>query len=350
MYNVMRNISAFLQAKTGLRVSPQKIGRKTKCSDVKYEQGISPLAATTTFCNRAPNTPLSAPFYAYENAIKNTNCVIDPEKSVALLQADMASSFASYCAQFTLPNGLEIFIRPILPVDKLRMKEVLSAGQVSQKSLNFRFNSVIQKVSESALDYLTVIDYDRHVAFVALAKIDGEWKGIGSVRLIQDEIDSEYAEWAAIVCDKYHGEGIGSCLLYFLSFFAQSVGIRHLGAVIHPDNVPVLHWMKKLGSIRQQRNGCSYWVYDTPIYPQWISDDSRRVIIENGALGKGNLQGDALDNMKQTIDSLKTFHALPQVNSSTSLYTSQVKHPKVTYISKSCAVELESDLELGDIF
>ena len=42
--------------------------------------------------------------------------------------------------------------------------------------------------------------------------------GVGTVRFIQDEIDPSIAEWAAIVMDRYHGERIGSCLLYYLSY------------------------------------------------------------------------------------------------------------------------------------
>ena len=40
---------------------------------------------------------------------------------------------------------------------------------------------------------------------------------MATARFIEDNETPEVAEWAAIVLDKYHGLGIGSCLLYYLS-------------------------------------------------------------------------------------------------------------------------------------
>lgn len=88
---------------------------------------------------------------------------------------------------------------------------------MSQQSLSLRFNAVTNSVKEDTLHYFTNINYDTHFAFAALIKEDGEWKGVATARIIQDTEDPSIAEWAAIVLDKYHGLGIGSCLLYCLS-------------------------------------------------------------------------------------------------------------------------------------
>ena len=353
MYGVMRTISDFLQSKAGIKVTPPKFGKQKHRRDNnnQNEQGIT-AEDIKKISNRKPNTTLGASLLQYEETIKPDGKPEQFEKPISEIQEAVYHDFLRYTTSFTLPNGTDVYIRPLLPNDKLRMKEVLEQGLITQKSLNFRFNSVMQKVSESALDYLTSIDYDRHVAFGVMAKIDGEWKGVGTVRLIQDEIDPSIAEWAAIVMDRYHGERIGSCLLYYLSYLAAHLGIKQLCAVIHPENFPVLHWMKKLEAQRQQRNGCSYWVYDTPIDPSWIHSPEIREKLQVAAIGTStDLPEEVIENVKQSLQKLKDFHTIPpSTTTATSLYTNPTKNPKVTYIVKSSAIELDSELDLGELF
>lgn len=121
-----------------------------------------------------------------------------------------------------------MLIRPILPNDSIHMKEgynscitsslVLASGEVSQQSLSFRFNAVTFTVKDSMLNYFTNINYDSHFAIIAMIKEEGKWKGVATARFIEDNENPNIAEWSAIVLDKYHGLGIGSCLLYYIAF------------------------------------------------------------------------------------------------------------------------------------
>lgn len=94
---------------------------------------------------------------------------------------------------------------------------VLKSGEVSQRSLSLRFNTVTVGVKEHMLHYFTSIDYDTHFAVAAFVYEENRWKGVATARFIEDNENPEMAEWAAIVLDKYHSLGIGSCLLYYLS-------------------------------------------------------------------------------------------------------------------------------------
>ena len=94
---------------------------------------------------------------------------------------------------------------------------MLKSGEVSQHSLSMRFNTVTISVKENMLNYFTSIVYDTHFAIAAFVYEEGQWKGVATARFIEDNETPEVAEWAAIVLDKYHGLGIGSCLLYYLS-------------------------------------------------------------------------------------------------------------------------------------
>ena len=84
-------------------------------------------------------------------------------------------------------------------------------------SLSLRYNTVTTGVKEHMLKYLTNVDYDSHFAVCALVKDNGVWKGVATARIIEDADVEGLAEWAAIVLDDYHGKGIGSCLLYYIS-------------------------------------------------------------------------------------------------------------------------------------
>ena len=107
---------------------------------------------------------------------------------------------------------------------------VLTSGEVSQKSLSFRFNAVTVGVKEHQLLYFTNIDYNTHFAIAALVKEGDSWKGVATARFIEDSETPSVAEWAAIVLDRYHAVGIGSILLFFISTVRRTVGITGDGA------------------------------------------------------------------------------------------------------------------------
>ena len=121
-------------------------------------------------------------------------------------------------------------------------------GDVSRRSLHFRFNRPLDSVSDSLLQYLTNVDMCDHMAVCCNVFENGEWRTIATARVIREHDQPDWAEWAAIVADPYHCNTIGSCLLYYISQVAFNAGIHTLYAVVNPANAPVLHWMKKLGA------------------------------------------------------------------------------------------------------
>lgn len=71
------------------------------------------------------------------------------------------------------------------------------------------------------LKYFTNVNYDSHFAICALVKEEEEWKGVATARIIEDSEREDSAEWAVIVLDKYHGCGIGSCLLFYIAYVTE---------------------------------------------------------------------------------------------------------------------------------
>lgn len=152
---------------------------------------------------------------------------------------------------------------PLFPYECRHLRESLfvgvdlfiaiQRGEVSRRSLHFRFNRPVDSVSDSVLEYLTNVDMCDHMAVSCSVYENGEWRTIATARVIRESEQIDWAEWAAIVADPYHCNTIGSCLLYYISQVALNAGIHMLYAVVNPNNAPVLHWMKKLGAKMMMR-------------------------------------------------------------------------------------------------
>lgn len=129
----------------------------------------------------------------------------------------------------------------------------IQKGMISRRSLHFRFNRQVDSVSDNLLDYLTNVDMFDHHAVGCSVYENGKWQTIATARIIRERDQPEWAEWAAIVADPYHCNGIGTCLLYYISQVAFHAGVKMLYAVVNPANAPVIHWMRKLGAKVQMR-------------------------------------------------------------------------------------------------
>lgn len=99
---------------------------------------------------------------------------------------------------------------------------------------------------------------------------------------------------------------------------AHHLGIDKLMAVVHPENYCVRYWMNKLKGYRMFKDEwcglagdltCSdFWVFDTPIYPEWIPAEEARTELERGARVENRLSEELRsvihDNLKRIDDSL----------------------------------------------
>ncbi|KNB43742.1 cyclic nucleotide-binding protein [Blastocystis sp. subtype 4] len=229
---------------------------------------------------------------------------------------------------------------------------VLKSGEVSQHSLSMRFNTVTISVKENMLNYFTSIDYDTHFAIAAFVYEEGQWKGVATARFIEDNETPEVAEWAAIVLDKYHGLGIGSCLLYYLSVMASHFDIRRLVAIVHQENYPVLHWMKKLNAWREAQRDCHYWMFRTPISPEWISDEVSRDHLEKAACGLGHVDDDCMEELRCCVRKLKNpefLYGREQSDQRVSL-GKQEKRVERSAPTVSFVTSFEDELDIGDLF
>jgi RimJ/RimL family protein N-acetyltransferase len=150
---------------------------------------------------------------------------------------------ANYSAIETLNNGRSLEIRAFKPDDR---EEFLSAvARTSVLSLYRRFFAVKQEFSEREKAFFLNVDFDKHVALVALMEEAGRKAIVGGGRYVV--VKPGTAELAFVVIDQYQGQGIGAVLLRHVAAIARACGLETLVAEVLWENLPMLKVFKKSG-------------------------------------------------------------------------------------------------------
>ncbi len=160
---------------------------------------------------------------------------------------------ARYKQVWPMPGGGEYTIRPIHP-DDARMLQELVQG-LSQESRYFRFVSAMPQLSAPMLARLTLIDYDREMALVAVLRErrvgeDGSTveteRIIGVSRYITNP-DKTSCEFSLLVADDFNGKGIGSRLMLSIMEEARDKGLEEIQGLVLTHNANMLRLMRSLG-------------------------------------------------------------------------------------------------------
>jgi RimJ/RimL family protein N-acetyltransferase len=148
--------------------------------------------------------------------------------------------------RFQLRNGAEVVVRPILPEDKDRL--VAAFERLSEASRYRRFGTAVQHLTDDQLRYLTEIDYDDHMAWVAIDPTEPGEPGLGVARYVRLPDDPQIAEAAVTVVDSHQALGLGSILLGVLGLSAVAHGIRTFRAYVLSENQPIQDVFAGLGA------------------------------------------------------------------------------------------------------
>ena len=156
----------------------------------------------------------------------------------------------------TTNKGVEIFIRPIRPEDAPLLVKLFEC--LSPRSVYLRFFTPMKRLPQSMVARFTQIDYDRHIALVALKKSETNEKMLGVARVISGSNLRE-AEFSVIVRDPWQGKGIGAVLLQRCLFIAKEHGIQRVFGIVLAENTQMLALGRKLGfNIKKEQNVPEY--------------------------------------------------------------------------------------------
>jgi acetyltransferase len=154
-------------------------------------------------------------------------------------------TYPSHLVQrLTLRDGTVVTIRPIRPEDA-DIEQAFVRG-LSPQSRYFRFMETVRELSPRMLEHLTRIDYDLHMALIAVTEKDGAEIEIGVARYVI-EADRSRCEFAIVISDGWQRRGLGTALLRALMDTARAAGIPTMYGDVLSGNAGMLRLVSKLG-------------------------------------------------------------------------------------------------------
>lgn len=145
---------------------------------------------------------------------------------------------------FTMPSGREITVRELRPEDADSLVDLFY--HLSPETLYRRFHAVLTNLPEDRVRKLVTdladIDPEQEAALLALHEDTAV--GVARFHRVPGTAD---AESAIVVRDDYQREGLGTFLLALLRDRALEMDIRHLVAIVHAHNHPILKVVNRSG-------------------------------------------------------------------------------------------------------
>jgi acyl-CoA hydrolase/GNAT superfamily N-acetyltransferase len=145
----------------------------------------------------------------------------------------------------TTRTGLEVFLRPVKISDEPLLKDFFYS--LSDTSLQRRFMSMRTAMTHEQLQSFIAIDFTREIVLLAIVCPE---EGIEAVIALGQYSINEIthtADAAFAVRDDYHGQGVGTVLLEYLTFLAKKRGLLGFTADVLADNYGMLRVFEKMG-------------------------------------------------------------------------------------------------------
>ena len=144
-----------------------------------------------------------------------------------------------YAERDRLLDGRHLLIRAMRPDDKAALQDGMH--RLSAESSYLRFFRHKHELSPGELIYFTEVDFENHVALVAILPESGADLLVGVGRYIVCERSPLIAaEVAFAVDDVHHGLGIATVLLRHLTRIARAAGVAEFRASVLAVNRKML--------------------------------------------------------------------------------------------------------------
>jgi acetyltransferase len=143
-----------------------------------------------------------------------------------------------------LRDGSPVTLRPIRPEDEGIEQEFVR--NLSDESRYFRFRDAVRELSPRMLSQLTCVDYDRHLALIAVTEHDGRELQVGVARYVASD-DGRNCEFAIAIADDWQRKGLGSRLMSALMAAARERGVREMYGEVLAGNQKMLEFTARLG-------------------------------------------------------------------------------------------------------
>jgi acetyltransferase len=142
-------------------------------------------------------------------------------------------------------HGRTVVLRPIRPEDFAQHQRFLA--RITADDMRTRFFAAVRELPSRDLAHLTQLDYEREMAFIAVAVgEEGAEETLGVVRASTDP-DNIEAEFALLVRSDLKHQGLGRLLLEKLIGYSRGRGTRRLADEALSKNTPMLQLARRLG-------------------------------------------------------------------------------------------------------
>ena len=142
-------------------------------------------------------------------------------------------------------RGERLLLRPIRPEDAPLHRQFLA--RITPQDLYTRFFAAVRQLPDADIAHLTQIDYDREMAFVAVAADANGSPQILAVARACGDPDNVAAEFAVLVRSDLKGQGLGTLLMEKLIRYCRERGTRELWGSVLSENTAMLHLAQRLG-------------------------------------------------------------------------------------------------------
>jgi acetyltransferase len=149
-------------------------------------------------------------------------------------------------------DGERVLIRPVHAQD-LELVQAF-VRELSPESRYNRFHGAVKELTPGMARWATHVDYDWHMALIAVVYQEGREIEIGAARYAVSA-DGETAEFAVAVADAWQGRGVGARLLRGLIEVAARRGLRWMEGDILATNRGMRALARKLGFQSRDRGG-----------------------------------------------------------------------------------------------
>ncbi|MEM8859361.1 MAG: GNAT family N-acetyltransferase, partial [Chloroflexota bacterium] len=168
-----------------------------------------------------------------------------------------------YEKPFETKAGRQVEMRPIRPEDEPLMVDFHRG--LSNESIYMRYFSAVGFNARTAHDRLIRVchvDYDRDIALVVTNDLgDGKEEIVAAGRLTKEHGQNS-AEYAILVSDLWHGQGIGTKLLEQLVQVGKDENLDRIIAYILPNNIGMKKVSERLGFKFKMEDGVFLAVLD----------------------------------------------------------------------------------------
>jgi len=141
-----------------------------------------------------------------------------------------------------LRDGTMVRVRPVRPTDAPRLQEMIERSD--HRDIRLRFLHSMKNLPDQMAVRLSNLDYDRDMAFVAVAP--GTRKLVGVSRLAAD-VEGDGAEYAIFVRTDWKGRGLGRALMLRLIDYARDRMFGGLYSEVLAENDRMLRLCRELG-------------------------------------------------------------------------------------------------------